>query len=1150
MAEKRQWIRHIESFVDSSAPPTKQTASLDAIVSLLKNDVLTIKSLVREMEMYLTTTDNFIRAKGILFLAELLARLASKPLDKATLHSLIVFFTERLADWNAIHGALVGCLALMRRKNDVGAITDSEARSVVQSFLQNIQVQSLRQHDRKLCFEVLECLLHCFCDAVAFLDDSFVYGICEAIDGENDPQCLLLAFRVIELLARLQSDSSDSLANFAGDLFGILDSYFPIHFMHHSVEDIDIKRDDLSKALMLAFSSTPFFEPFAVPLLLEKLSSSLPLAKVDSLKYLTSCTVNYGAHRMAKYANAIWSSIKESIFTSRLNPVLTFELGSHDGMACEDNEMATEALILLQNVIMQNSTIFLGLLAGDEDINIVIKTIVSYRSFSDIPSQEMQKLYAVGCILSVFAKTTIASCSGLFERFFPCLMDSLGLSVKDLSEDCFEDENGIHLERLNFGALYLSVELLSSCRDLILGNEDITSKIFCGHEKLHFMLHRHSNPLSKAFSSRLVTSGNHVGHDLDFYVGVRGLQIIATFPVVLIPIPKAMFENILMRLMSCITVDFDKALLWKLALTALVQIGSFIERFNESEKGISYESKVVENIVSLITIDDFGPPFSLKLEALYHVGTSGLKFIPKMVQGLEKSIFANLFEVHENLMSVNITIQLLQCYYDKVLPWLHKIGGFEDIPLRFAVNIWNQIRDNTLSCSHFQEKVLLDATMMAMKLAVVICSGESQSAVVEKAYGVLSSSTSFPLNKSMTFTDSFQTKKLHSALCLDRFSWSDEWLLSLFSSVVLALRPQTNILNVRSILNLLMSATLLGHVPAAQALGSILNKLPLKLNGVDIQSDLSLEEALNIILDRSLWNFNDNVPVRRYIVVSEGSEIRHANSILLQRHAIVGLSWIGKGLLMRGHEKVKDITMILLRCLLSDVTEGILSLNHCSLENSDEKDLISSMRKSAAHAFDILMSDSEICLNKRFHAIVRPLYKQRFFSTMMPVLLSSVAQSDSSTTRLMLCRVIARLISNTPIAAILNEAPKIVPVLVECLSMLREDTTDKDLIYDILLVLSGILTDTNGKEVATDNSDTIINALIGLVSYPHRMFVRETAIQCLIATSEFPHIKIYPFRTKVLLNISKALDDPKWAVRQEALRCQKAWSSIAQKSSR
>lgn len=59
------------------------------------------------------------------------------------------------SDWRALRGALVGCLALMRRKTDTGVISGSDANAVAQSFMQNLQVQSLGQHDRKVLMNKL-----------------------------------------------------------------------------------------------------------------------------------------------------------------------------------------------------------------------------------------------------------------------------------------------------------------------------------------------------------------------------------------------------------------------------------------------------------------------------------------------------------------------------------------------------------------------------------------------------------------------------------------------------------------------------------------------------------------------------------------------------------------------------------------------------------------------------------------------------------------------------------------------------------------------------------------------------------------------------------------------------------------------------------
>ena len=38
------------------------------------------------------------------------------------------------ADWKALRGALLGCLALMRRKSSSGVITSTDAKAVAQSF--------------------------------------------------------------------------------------------------------------------------------------------------------------------------------------------------------------------------------------------------------------------------------------------------------------------------------------------------------------------------------------------------------------------------------------------------------------------------------------------------------------------------------------------------------------------------------------------------------------------------------------------------------------------------------------------------------------------------------------------------------------------------------------------------------------------------------------------------------------------------------------------------------------------------------------------------------------------------------------------------------------------------------------------------------
>lgn len=54
------------------------------------------------------------------------------------------------ADWRAVHGALVGCLALLRRKDVAGAVTVIDVLAMAKAMIQNVQVQSLALHERKV----------------------------------------------------------------------------------------------------------------------------------------------------------------------------------------------------------------------------------------------------------------------------------------------------------------------------------------------------------------------------------------------------------------------------------------------------------------------------------------------------------------------------------------------------------------------------------------------------------------------------------------------------------------------------------------------------------------------------------------------------------------------------------------------------------------------------------------------------------------------------------------------------------------------------------------------------------------------------------------------------------------------------------------
>ena len=210
---------------------------------------------------------------------------------------------------------------------------------------------------------------------------------------------------------------------------------------------------------------------------------------------------------MEKHAGAIWSSIKSAISTSLEEPTESIISESTDGLGFQENEIAAEALVLLEIVVLQNNNLYLSLILDDEDINTIFNSITSYGSYNDFPSQGKERLHVVGRILYVSSRSSIASCNRVLGTFFPRLVDILELSRRNSSRDCF----------LNFGALYLCMELLAACRDLIIGSEEHASNSISAHETCCSILQSSSDSLINALCSTLVTVANEVAHDVDIY---------------------------------------------------------------------------------------------------------------------------------------------------------------------------------------------------------------------------------------------------------------------------------------------------------------------------------------------------------------------------------------------------------------------------------------------------------------------------------------------------------------------------------------------------------------------------------------------------------------------------------------------------------
>ncbi|XP_063220650.1 MMS19 nucleotide excision repair protein homolog isoform X2 [Bacillus rossius redtenbacheri] len=159
----------------------------------------------------------------------------------------------------------------------------TSAAQILAAIFQNVPGSSQTQTDRYTLYRILQLL----CDnngteLVADVPD-LVLGIISMIDGERDPRNLLFIFSWLPRFI-----ASFPLGHLVEEMFEVLACYFPVDFRLKADDPEEVSRDQLAAALQNCLVGSPQFSEWCLPLLLDKLGSSLHRAKLDSLRLLAA----------------------------------------------------------------------------------------------------------------------------------------------------------------------------------------------------------------------------------------------------------------------------------------------------------------------------------------------------------------------------------------------------------------------------------------------------------------------------------------------------------------------------------------------------------------------------------------------------------------------------------------------------------------------------------------------------------------------------------------------------------------------------------------------------------------------------------------------------------------------------------------------
>ncbi|KAF5399121.1 hypothetical protein PHET_07549 [Paragonimus heterotremus] len=250
--------------------------------------MVTLLNLVESLETGLVDDKLTSQRESLKSLVSRLKLLSVDQVQELEVDHLVTFFTSRLAiaDPEVLSHLLDGFLWLVQavRTDGHDLVTPTQAAYICQRGLfANLVVQSLTKSTRLRVFKILYTMLH---GRLQSMGSEFVSAYVQAIDGEKDPENLILIFQMNLIV--MQHFPIDHVKE---DFFEVMSVYFPVDFSPPpDVIGARITRSSLADGLHhCLFMSRTFSGPYLLPLLCEKADSDLIQAQFDSLTLLADC---------------------------------------------------------------------------------------------------------------------------------------------------------------------------------------------------------------------------------------------------------------------------------------------------------------------------------------------------------------------------------------------------------------------------------------------------------------------------------------------------------------------------------------------------------------------------------------------------------------------------------------------------------------------------------------------------------------------------------------------------------------------------------------------------------------------------------------------------------------------------------------------
>ncbi|KAF9315046.1 hypothetical protein BG003_003547 [Podila horticola] len=1004
--------RLISTYILAQTDSQEQAeAAIQDIVKDVGTNPAKLLQLVQGLGEYLTSDEAFVRSKATALLSTTLATLDQSKVNASAVNVLVEFYCDRLTDQACVPELLKGLLALSKFDKFTGV----DCVKATKAILSLVNVQTYQQTARHYVFLFFDSAIRNYTQSLRSISSDFVFGFIQCLDGEKDPRNLMLAFTLIKSIIQ-----EFDIAQHVEDLFEVTFCYFPITFRPPPDDPYGITSEHLKVGLRDCLSATPYFAKFALPLLLEKLSSSSGSAKI---------------------------------------------------FHATGDELEQVALHTLQ-VITTELSMGVSMGGSNDPVEKFLRPIIT-DCMTQLQKPELKLAKPSGKILKACAMASDPACTAITLATIPTLLSQYNTSEQSTRKKALLD---VLLDFLDASrVLYGSAGSKEAEHDTDFVTPLLTFK----------------DRFFEIFTNALMSSNEYNALRLAGVKGLHGMILLREFlSETEISYAVQYFVRIVLEDPD---VELQETALNSLASLSLIMpevvrsmaLPAFFEMLPTSQNDMEVDSVIQKKSPEYI------------LNAVTKIGLEPTLFADIVPQILEKiDLVSTDFTGASSTYPVALLTTLLVVLRAKAELGHTDLAQYLDnlVPRLLAMCIYPTLSAN--DADHIMKNPeILDVVAGITRVVMIHVDAAAQNEFVKAIFNIF---VHGQLSILAAFKENVSPVPFHPLHFESRISQQNTSVL--FSTVIDGCRQQT-ILPVNSI-----------H----EFTGSLVD---VAIKTSNITQRTALSKAVATVLNK----FNKGNILQAFIgqelVPKLHSMIRHEQTSFEAREsALIMYTWITKAMVLSTNAIGYDMTGELM---------NIFSVPR--------------LGKIAADGFNLVIGEQRDVLTKETFAVLRLLYKQRFFNYSIPVLVRGFENSTHEVRHNFLI-ALSHVLRNIPKQVLLTELPPLLPMLVHSLSF-----PDPELKSSTIETFQIITKDAPG--LMAEHLATLTPLLISLTNSQeaaNTMKVRIAALKCLGAQPKsLPFTALRPYKAQVLKELEKSLDDRKRLVRREAVECRSQWFTLS-----